>query len=357
MTRDPFGGVDDYRARFAAGLERLLDADSLGAFVLVLANALFEPALHQRLAPALARRYREWLVRYRDDLGAGRMPDDPPDDAAVFLKLAVIGLDALSPVTHRREGPWELQFNHLRAFRPQRASARPVEDVSAPFDPSGFHFNRPFLRREIFWSGDLLGRHVDLLYNKFPFASGHALLVPDAGAEHPQLLDEDAHSFAWGVAERLGDALPGAALAYNAYGASASVNHLHFQLCVRDAPLPVAEGHWRHNGGDVPYPTSCVAFGDRDRAWDCLADLHFRNTPYNLLYLPRQMLVLPRRAQGTVLPPVWGAGAAWYELCGGAVLFARDRYASLSAREVEAALAELAPDPSARSRTCNTAGV
>lgn len=356
MTRAPLESPEAYREAFAAGLERLLGG-GLGAFVLVLANALFDPALHRRLAPALAERYAFWHRHYREALAAGRAPGDPRADVEVFLRVALLGLEGLSPTRHRHAGPWELQLNHLRAFRPARAAARPVAGISAPFDPEGFHFARPSMQAERLWAGTLGARSVQLLYNKFPFAPGHLLLVPDAAAGRPQLLDDGAHRFAWSLAEDLGARLPGVGLAYNAYGAGASVNHLHFQLFLREAPLPVLDPRWQHMGGAQAYPTPCLVLEDPHAAWDCLAELHFRSTPYNLLYLPGRLLILPRRAQGTASLPAWSAGQAWYELCGGAVLFSRDDYDRLGPEDLEGLLARLRPEAESWSRVCNRSGL
>ena len=41
MPTDIFSSIDHYQATFTNGLERLLDSDKLGAFILVLANASY----------------------------------------------------------------------------------------------------------------------------------------------------------------------------------------------------------------------------------------------------------------------------------------------------------------------------
>lgn len=324
---------------FVAGLERLLGG-GVGAFVLVLANAQLDPAIGERLGSALRRRFGELAAECRSALAAGRPLDGPPDDVAVFVRLMAIGLEGLEPSRRRLVAPWEVQLNPLRALRPARAAGRPPSGIQAPFDPSGFHFNRPFLRPEAFWVGDLGGVAAELLYNKFPFVDRHAILVPEREACQPQHLGEERHLWVWRLAERLAGALPGIGFGYNSLGAFASVNHLHFQMLVRQEPLPVALGRWRHNGGQIPYPAECELYTDPRVAWQRLAELHAGERSYNLIYLPGRLYCLPRRRQGEYATPSWCAGQAWYELAGGVIVFNAAELDALKAEEIASALAQ-----------------
>jgi hypothetical protein len=339
LKTDPFGSPETFRETFASGLERLLqDEEGLGPFILVLANACFDPSIHHRLRHRLARRFGELAESCRRAFVAGRQLREPEDDMSVFLKLMAIGFDHIEPARSRTVGSWELQFNQIRSLRPRRAAGIRPASIRVPFDPRGFQFNKPFLRKETFWWGTLAGETADLLYNKFPFVELHALLVPDRQANHPQYLTAERHLWAWRLAEQLAPRLPGVLLAYNAYGACASVNHLHFQLSVRDTPLPVASGQWRHNGGPTPYPACCERYSDPDTAWDRLDELHRRGNSYNLVYLPGQLYCLPRGLQGTYDLPPWCGGQAWYELAGGVVTFNADDFQSLRVADLDAAL-------------------
>jgi hypothetical protein len=279
--------------------------------------------------------------RFRATLRDGRDPSEAPDDVLVFLKLMAIGFDGVQPTECRRAGPWEVQFNHLRAFRPARMSARPVIGIYAPFDRQGFHFNRPFLRKEVFWSGQLHGVEVDLFYNKFPFVDLHGLLVPDRAANQPQFLSRTYHLYVWSLASRLGTRLPGVGFGYNSYGAYASVNHLHFQMFVRDRPLPLTAAGWRHNGGDRDYPTACEPFRCPRQAWERLRQLHAEEISYNLVYLPGVLYCLPRRRQGDYTHAPWTAGFAWYELAGAVTAFNRQDFA-IDGETISRELAKLA---------------
>ena len=338
----PFRSRDAFRSRFVEGLARLIAEPGLGPFILALANASFDAHLHHLLAPRLALRFEELAARCRETLRRGRPIAEPPDDLLVFLKLLAIGLDGLPTTAYRRAGPWELQFNVLRSFRPARATAARIASLHAPFAPEGFHFNRAFLRRELLWKGELAGRPGCLYYNKFPFVDLHGLWVPEPEAERPQLLTAGDHAHVWQLVETLGQTLPGAGAGYNAYGGGASVNHLHFQTFVRPEPLPVEDASWRHNGGTGHYPAACEVHVDIDAAWAAIADQHAANHPYNLLYRPGRMYLLPRAFQGTVPQAPWVGGIAWYELSGGVTAFDLDDFQRLHAQDVAAELARIA---------------
>lgn len=326
-------------AAFADGLAAMLDHPGLGTFILVLANAGSEPALWQALAPRLANRFDELAHAHASD----DLADQAPDDLAVFERLLTVGFDKLQQVQHRAVGPWQLQFNHLRSFRPPRMSDVAVDSLQRPFDPAGFHFNKPFLRKEILWEGELAGLHTRWLYNKFPFAPLHTLLVMAPDEQRPQWLDEAGHQAVWELAERLGAGLPGLGFGYNAYGAYASVNHQHFQGYVRAGDVyPVELDRWAHNGGAEPYPLDCRCHDEPAAGWADIAALHAANTPYNLLYRPGRLYVLPRAFQGSYPHAPWTGGFAWSEVAGGITVFDARKMAALDRAAIEGEYGKLA---------------
>lgn len=340
VIQDPFSSQDAFRSAFSSGLKRMLqDEWGLGPFILVLANATLDPHVHELLRHELARRFGELTELCRRAFASGREPDEQEDDLSVFLRLMAIGFDRIEHARSRGLGPWEVQFNQVRSLRPKRAASHRPAGIRAPFDPGGFHFNKPFLRKETFWSGRLHGVELELLFNKFPFVELHALLVPDRRADEPQYLFRDRHRFIWELGETLGPALSGVGFAYNSYGAFASVNHLHFQMFVRERALPLSLGRWRHNGGSDAYPACCERYSDRDAAWERISDLHEAGISYNLVYLPGMLYCLPRQRQGSYSLPRWCAGQAWYELAGGVVAFNAEDFASLGEQDVRDALA------------------
>lgn len=339
-----FQSPEQFSTAFADGLERMLEHDGLGVFILVCANAGFDLEMQQLLRPALEARYQRHATQYREALVQGQLLPDADDDVLVFLKMMAIGFEALRPSERRYVGPWEVQFNPLRSFRPPRMAHTRVDAIHSPFDEKGFHFNKPFLRKECFWSGELEGREVELLYNKFPFVDYHGLLVPQREHNAPQFLTQDDHRYLWRICETIGTPLPGVGFGYNAYGAYASVNHLHFQMYCRENPLPLQAPVWQHNGGEQPYPVTCKRFDDPDSAWGFIERLHRQETSYNLLYVPGALYCLPRRTQGSYTHAEWSAGFAWYELCGGIVTFNRTHYEMLDDESIRQEFAKLRRD-------------
>ena len=306
-----------FRQGFEDGLHRLLDIGGLNLFILVAANASFETTLFSHLQGRLEATYRQSSARWRQALQHGSRVEEADDDLLVFGKIAAIGFDALALTEQRQAGVWEVQFNQLRSFRPLPNSRRPITSIQAPFDAEGFNFNKPFLQQEILCCGELLGRRFDLYYNKYPFVDLHCLLVPARERCLPQFHRHEVHVFIWELLRRLCGALPGIRIGYNALGAFASVNHLHYQLFIRNKPLPVENPGWVHNGGTDAYPVDCRLFVSAAEAWRFIEQLHAQNEAYNLLYTAAGMYCMPRRKQGAFALADWSAGYSWYEMSGG----------------------------------------
>jgi len=349
IATDPAAGLfaspSALRTAFEEGLEALLlQHDLLGVFILVLANASYERPLFERLRASLADAYARWCARF--DAGDERALAAAADDVEVFQRLRRLGIQNLAPTRFRQVDAWELQYNPLRALRPPRMSDAQVSGLREPFDPDGFHFNKPFLRKEILWEGELAGTSLRLLYNKFPFADLHGLLVPQPAANRPQYLQQDDHALIWQIAGQLGESLPGIGFGYNAYGAYASVNHLHFQTFMRASGVyPIERPQWRHNGGTRGYPLPVQCHTDRDAAWSALGMLHVAGVGYNLLYRPGRLYIVPRALQGSYRHSGWTGGFAWSEVAGAVTLFDAAEFERLRPADIEAELAALAVRP------------
>ncbi|WP_147435843.1 hypothetical protein [Sulfurisoma sediminicola] len=335
MLPDLFESADVFRDRFERGLVDLLrTTGELGEDILVLANANFETRIWEHLHDEL----RACFMRLAAE-NAAQTLHGAPDDVATLREILDHDFDTLRPVELRRAGPWELQFNPLRAYRPARHSNVAVTGIRAPFDPARFHFDKPFLRQEIIWEGSLLGRKATLFYNKFPFADYHGLLVPDVGGHRPQFLEPADLAWLWDLALELNGRMPGFGLACNSYGAHASVNHLHFQSFLRETPLPIEDARWTHNGGSEPYPCRCLRFDDRKVAGEFIADLHRQEISYNLILSDGLFYCLPRRKQGEVAYASWLGALAWYEMAGGFPLAIAADFARLDPEEIAAQIA------------------
>ena len=342
MASDIFASEAEFRKAFVSGLEQMLsEHDGLGVFILVMANALIAPEIWNHLDPELHRQFDENAERFRSALTQGETVNASDDDTLVFLKMMVVGYKNLPPIEQHKLNNWEMQFNTLRAFRPPRNANLEISSNHAPFNDCGFHFNRKFLRKEAFWEGELEGRFVELLYNKFPFVENHILLVPEREHCAPQFLTNGDHNYIWRLTNKLGERLPDIGIAYNSYGAFASVNHLHFQLFIREEKFPVESANWSHNGGSEPYPVELLIVDNIEDAWEKISELHRQEKSYNLLYRPGHIYIIPRKRQGSEGHAAWNSGITWFELCGEFVCFNRDSFSSLTADEITTEIAKV----------------
>ncbi len=331
----PFTSLDQFRQQFNQGLHQLLDKQQLGTFILCLANATNDAFLFKQLKQPLLQQFKFLLNNYQQDLIAGKQITAVDEDLLVFLKLHALGFDNIQLTQLRNEAGWQCQFNQLRSFRPKRLAAfQHNGKMSTPFVESQFHFNKPFMAKECFWSGEFDGQSLDIFYNKYPFAELHALLVPQRQACLAQFLFEDMHKTICDLVSHFSQVLPGLCVAYNSYGAYASVNHLHFQMFIPQLPLPVCDSKWQHNGGSQPYPLTVSRADDMLQGWKIIADLHHRKQPYNLLYTDNKLFIIARKVQGSVEVPPWSSGFTWSELCGSILLFNQQAFQSINDTDI-----------------------
>ncbi len=342
MNQYPFASNRAFHQAFSDGLSGLLQGGGLGPFILVCANATFDSKLHSATAAELEALYRRLREQYVNALESGRAIQEVEEDLLVFLKIQAVGLEKLRHTERRQAGKWELQFNHLRSFRPKRIAARAPAGIQADFDEAGFNFNKGFMQKEAFWAGTLGGKDATLYYNKYPFVDFHGLLVPERERRLPQFLTLEHHDYVWALTSQLAETLDGVGFGYNSIGAFASVNHLHFQMFLKPQGFPVMDAVWRHNGGGESYPAQCLAFDEPGAAWNCIRALHSGEVAYNLMYTPGKLFVFPRMKQGTYPQPAWTSGFTWHELAGGIVIFNREDYENLDESTVREELARLA---------------
>jgi diadenosine tetraphosphate (Ap4A) HIT family hydrolase len=334
MNPDIFSSQERFADSFKQGLVSLLhDFNELGAFILVLANVSFDPELQQDLERKVKGRY-QLLKRSFNRSPNQFYLDDVEDDRSVFRKLLRIGMDGQYHTEFRDEGPWEVQFNQLRSLRPTRIADTKVDGIYADYEVDGFHFNKPFLIKEIIWEGSLAGCDTSIYYNKFPFMPMHCLVVPERESGKPQFLHQDDLRYLWSLCEQLGETMPDVRFAYNSYGANASINNLHFHMFVRRKKLPLLRDEWAHNGGKKEYPVGCCQFASFGESWTFISGLHRQEVSYNLVVEPGRLYCLPRRRQGSYTHAAWNIGFAWYEMAGGIAAVRRDVYKSLSVEQI-----------------------
>ena len=324
MINPIFTDAHHFEKEFSNNLEKMLNNDELGVFILVLANALADEKLWRALKPALIQKFEQ--------LKLGKITG-AEDDVIVFKQLLKLDLNTLEITKHKTLGNFELQYNPLRALRPQRMSSAKTQGMSADFNENGFHFNKGFLQKELFFQGKLFSKDISLFYNKFPFAKYHGLVVVEPEQQHPQLLTPELHQFAWMMANAIGLNIKGFTLAYNSYGAYASVNHFHLHCFVREQPLPIENddkfplvNHWFNSVGD---------------AWEFVQSLHRDEQPYHLIYRDQAILCVVRQRQDDYKHADWTSGYAWYEACGGVNTATLDDYDHLSEDKLKAELLKL----------------
>lgn len=341
---------DDYRQAYRQKLVQMLQAASsdpdygLAAFILACANSFFDGLLLADLRNVLADTFGRLHKQYAQLLAQGRILDERhAEDLLVFLKIGLVGFDHLKVTEHRQAAWWQVQFNQIRSFRPQRTAARPVASIHQAFNEFGFHYDQELCAREGFWEGRLGSKQAFFLYNKYPFARLHALLVPEPELLHPQYLNYSHHAWAHQVTQSLASALPGFGLGYNSLGTFASVNHLHFQSFIEPRGMPVTWDIWQHNGGTKMYPTACIAFDSLNESWDWIEAIHHMDkTAYNLLYTPERIYGFERKRQGTYKHAAWTSGFAWFEVSGNLIVFSQEDFQSITFEKIEKEFTKLA---------------
>ena len=305
----PFDSHDAFHREFLAGLHRSLHSESLGAFILVLANSLQHPLLRSALLDDLQTLYEKL---YPAKWGA----DAVADDIRVFERLAGSVIADMHPWTFHRNGLWTHVVNPMRALRPPRNASLKVERIERDFDADGFHFDKPYLASEVFGRLDIHGCDLTLMFNKFPYMPYHYLLVPECSQRRPQLLEQSWLEFIWRLSGEVAGRIDGAGFGYSSIGACASVNHLHFQGFIYAEQLGVEDSRWSHNGGDQDYPVTCERFTDMRACWESIETLHSRQQAYNLLFREGGCYLFVRRMQGSEGIAERLAGAGWCELSG-----------------------------------------
>jgi hypothetical protein len=333
MTLHAFQSSDIFRQFFIDQLAQMLEHEQLGVFILVLANALSRKQIHQSLTGALQQRF-EQLSTQLASLPDTQMQRIPADDLDVFRALERIGLETLSTAEARNAGCWQLQYHPLRRLRPARNSARTVTRLKQPFDAQAFHFNKPFLRKETLWQGEIASADVRLLYNKFPFADFHGLMVIDGEACKPQFLQQADCVAAQQVFERLSNKTA-LGMAYNSLGAYASVNHQHWQTFLSGKAYPVENRQWQHNGGAQNYPLEVEVYASLLQAWTEIDRLQQHDIAFNLFIRGAKTWLIKRRRQGDYIHSDWTGGFAWSETAGALMTTRREDFLTLEVPHIE----------------------
>lgn len=200
-----------------------------------------------------------------------------------------------------------------------------IDDLNVPFNDNGFHFNKSFLNDEIFIEQKINNKVLSLLYNKFPFADYHGLLVIDKHRHYNQFLFTEIFIYIWCLYQKLSENIIGLVIAYNSLGAGASVNHLHFQSSITLEPYSIESNIWMHNGGNEAYPVKCMVFNDVNKAWNSINNLQNRQVSFNLIFKSNKLYCLPQdntKENKTQL--------AWFEMAGNFVVSDEDVFEDIT---------------------------
>lgn len=330
-----FSSAQEYKKTFNDGLIQLAQDEGLGTFILAMANATFSKEIYDETKDYLQGSFLQLKNKYVDYFTHGKRVNDVDEDLLVFLKMISIGFEKLQTTVFRDESDWELQFNHLRGFRPNRVTQQKIDSLLLEYSADGFNFNKPFMAKERLWEGEYNNSQLSLYYNKYPFAHYHTLLVPEREKQLPQYLNLSHHNMMWNFLDSMAATINGVGIGYNSRGAYSSVNQLHFQFFIREKALSVTANKWRHNGGDELYPARCEVFTCARESGQYIEQLHATNTAYNLLYMPGCVYCFPRKMQGTYRHAEWTPGFSWYELSGGILTANQDSYQVLTATDIE----------------------
>jgi len=330
---------DAYRNKLGAMLQTHEEERDFGlaAFILVCANAYFDIDTLSTMKEDLQLSFLRLKNYFGQFFASGQVLEERyAEDMLVFLKMALVGMDDLQVTQHKNLSHWTVQFNHLRSFRPQRSAARVVTSIDSQFNENLFYYDPVLCERENFWSGMIQGKKTYLLYNKYPFARYHALLIPEPERRQRQFLEKENHTWAWNATNFLTEMIPGFGVGYNSLGTFASVNHLHFQTFIEQGGLPVTQNKWKHNGGSETYPVVCTVFDSWEESWSWLETIHTKNTSaYNLLYGKNRIYCFERKKQGTYKHSRWTSGFAWYEVSGNIITFNREDFMNLTPDQVD----------------------
>jgi hypothetical protein len=219
------------------GLQCLMQEDSIppGIAVALMSNL----NMVRESMPANVFRHLDYSAGF-DDLG------DIPVLSEAFSRIENRHVKIDNP---KKWGLGEFQMIHspIRVFRPKRNAKKLDIKLNEPC--KGFNYSSRECDFEVFETKKFGDMKIDLMYNKYPFAPYHFLLIPnrkgpekgeEKGKIHNQFLDSQKDSK---ILEYLVSTIKSSdkevRLCYNSLGAHASVNHLHFQGFLATRKMPI----------------------------------------------------------------------------------------------------------------------
>ena len=297
-------------------------------FVLLLCNSFFEKEIAGLLSKYAENYYNRLYKLYKE----GRLENTKSDDYLVMEKIFNYGFKKIRPIMFRKEEDlWDIQYNPLREMRPERAAVQKVNKLKQKFEDKGFNYTRSYIENEILYEGEHKGNNFTILFNKFPFARYHTLLVPDRMKKLPQFLTKKYLDLAYSFMKKMSPKIKGLGMGYNSYGGYASVNHLHFQMFIDEKGMPYNDMRWLHNGGTEKYPAYVEVFESSSSCMKYLDQLYKKNVPFNLLFSKNKIFCFPRVFQHSNHERISG-GFAWFQFAGGIICLKKEIYEKVTGK-------------------------
>jgi len=260
---------------------------------------------------------------------------------------------------YKKVGHFISHFNPFRGLRPPGAAKMENLPIDMPFphnDPKAFHFGK-INEEEIFTKVIMNGKKIELLYNLFPFAPFHFLLVPDRGACLPQsLADAEQLKLAWYYLKLTGD--PNLRLAFNSLGAYASAPHMHWQgfyntegfrppidKAINQAPKGVTElSEWPIKGTTVIKGDDTFVLKETNLMIQSIiarAKASPNTIAFNLYMRPDSITIIPRKHQSAMVDYInnvakFTTGPAFFESIGIMIMPSRDHYNGTTEEQLRA---------------------
>ncbi|HJX50550.1 MAG TPA: hypothetical protein VJ438_03755 [Candidatus Nanoarchaeia archaeon] len=223
------------------------------------------------------------------------------------------GIVDISPPERKQVGKFVLQYNYIRGFRPPRAAQAKDIPLYKPFNLENHNFMKPEFKKQEFYSMKMEDINFDFFFNKYPFAPGHFLLVPDKEEGHNQYLnpnkDINVISTVSEIMQR-GEFGSSMRLGFNSFGAHASLNQLHWQgFFIEDGWQPpleeeLNESIYEHENTvhcfrNEPYNTGMwFPYPEQKTFTNFLEKIIDENHCFNLYYTPKGIALFERRNQG-----------------------------------------------------------
>ncbi|CAN5596924.1 hypothetical protein BH10BAC5_BH10BAC5_28190 [soil metagenome] len=326
-----FHSGKEFKKQFVKGLiDIYTNEDNLKpeTFVLLICNSFFEKEISGLLSRYAENYYKKLYKLHKE----GKLENTKSDDYEVMKKIFKFGFKKIKPIMFRKEEKlWDIQYNPLREMRPERAAVQKVNKIKQKFEDKGFNYTRSYIENEILYEGVHKGNKFTILFNKFPFARYHTLLVPERLKKHPQFLTKKFLEMAYSFMKEMSPKIDGLGMGYNSYGGYASVNHLHFQMFIDEKGMPYNDKRWLHNEGNEKYPARVEVFDEIKKCMKFITQLHNLNIPYNLLFSENKIYCFPRVFQQSRYERISG-GFAWFQFAGCIICLKKETYKKVTGK-------------------------